>query len=114
MHYKIVLFGVKDTTEQIVEYIENEIGHIDLIVTIHPEVLNKNHVSGYKGLTFFREKYGIEIFQTKNYSLNDKETEAFFENNTFELGISMGWQILIPRQVLNKFSTGVFGFHGSC
>ena len=114
MHYKVVLFGVKDTSETIIEFIQNTICPIDLIVTIHPSVLEKNEVSGYKGLTYFQEKYGIEVLQVKSYSLADEETKDFFENNTFDIGISMGWQRLIPANVLARFTYGVFGFHGSC
>ncbi len=114
MDYELAIFGVKDTTEEIVEYIHNQIRKIDVIVTIHPDVLKGNHVAGFKGLKIFEEKYGIRVFEARSYSLNDKETLQFFEENNFTIGISMGWQRLIPGQVLNAFSKGVFGFHGSC
>lgn len=114
MKYNIVIFGVKDTTEKIVEYIQNNIGKVDLIVTIHESVLGGNQVSGYKGLGFLTEKYGIKVFETKSYGLNDEETKAFFSENEFSIGISMGWQRLIPEHILNAFQEGVFGFHGSC
>ena len=34
--------------------------------------------------------------------------------SAIELGISMGWQRLLPGFVLSRFSEGVFGFHGNC
>ena len=114
MNYKLAIFGVKDTTEEIVEFIHNKIRKIDVIITIHPDVLKGNHVAGFKGLKIFEEKYGIRVFEARSYSLNDEETVAFFKENNFDIGISMGWQRLIPGQVLNAFSKGVFGFHGSC
>ncbi|MEG1848712.1 MAG: formyltransferase family protein [Lachnospiraceae bacterium] len=114
MNYKVTIFGVKDTTEEIVEYVHNHICPVDLIVTIHPDVLSGNQVSGYTGLTYFHDKYGIEIYQTHSYGLKDDKTEAFFTDNTFEIGISMGWQRLIPEDILQSFSHGIFGFHGSC
>ncbi len=114
MKYNIVIFGVKDTTEEIVEYIQSNIGKVDLIVTIHESVLGGNQVSGYKGLGFLTEKYGIKVFETRSYGLQDEETKDFFSENEFGIGISMGWQRLIPEHVLNAFQEGVFGFHGSC
>ncbi len=114
MRYDIVIFGVKDTTEEIVEYIQKKIGQVDLVVTIHESVLGGNQVSGYKGLGFLTEKYGIKVFETRSYGLQDEETTDFFSNNEFGIGISMGWQRLIPEHVLNAFQEGVFGFHGSC
>ena len=49
MHYKVVVFGVKDTSENIVSFIQEEICPVDLVITISPEVTKKNQVSGYKG-----------------------------------------------------------------
>lgn len=114
MHYNIVLFGVKDTTEEIVKYIENNVAKIDLIVTIDSNVSNNNHISGYKGLSYLSDEYGIGIYESKSYNLKDDETKHFFANNTFDIGISMGWQRLIPAEVLNVFKYGIYGFHGSC
>ena len=60
------------------------------------------------------DKYGIPVYETHSYGLKDEETTKFFAENTFELGISMGWQRLLPGFVLSRFSEGVFGFHGNC
>ncbi len=114
MHYKVVIFGVKDTSAEIVEYVQNKLCRVDLVVTIHPDVLAKNQVSGYKGLSYLTERYGIAVYEAHSYGLKDADTVRFFAENTFELGISMGWQRLLPACVLERFSQGVFGFHGNC
>ncbi len=114
MHYKMVIFGVKDTSAEIVEYVQNKLCQVDLVVTIHPEVLKKNQVSGYKGLSYLTERYKTTVYEARSYGLKDADTVRFFEENTFELGISMGWQRLLPAYVLERFSQGVFGFHGNC
>lgn len=114
MHYKVVIFGVKDTTAEIVSYVHKNLCPVDLVVTIHPQVLSGNQVSGYQGLSYLTEDYGIPVFETHSYGLKDEETSRFFAENSFELGISMGWQRLIPAAVLERFSVGVFGFHGNC
>lgn len=114
MKYRVVVFGVKDTTAEIVSWIQEKAGRVDLVVTIHPDVLAGNQVSGYQGLGYLTEKYGIPVYETHSYGLKDEETIRFFTENEFELGISMGWQRLIPPEVLERFSQGIFGFHGSC
>lgn len=114
MHYRVVVFGVKDTTERIVEFIQENICPVDLVVTISREVLSKNQVSGFQGLSSLTEKYGIQVREVDSYSLKDETTRDFFLENTFEIGISMGWQRLIPAMVLECFQHGVFGFHGNC
>ncbi|MBE5822942.1 MAG: hypothetical protein E7308_02610 [Butyrivibrio sp.] len=114
MHYNVVVFGVKDTSENIIEFIQSEICKVDLVITIAPKVLEHNQVSGFKGLNFLTDKFGIPVFEADSYFLNDEKTTEFMNNNTFGIGIVMGWQRLIPKEVLDKFDPGIFGFHGNC
>ncbi len=114
MKYKVVVFGVKDTSENIVEFIHHNICPVDLVITIHKDVLGKNQVSGFKGLSVLTEKYQIPVFEAESYFLTDEKTRGFMAGNEFEIAISMGWQRLIPAYVLEKFEYGVYGFHGNC
>ena len=114
MKYKVVVFGVKDTSENIVEFIHKNICPVELVITISKEVLNKNQVSGFKGLSVLTERYGIPVFEADSYFLTDEKTKKFMEENEFEIAVSMGWQRLIPKYVLDRFSYGVYGFHGNC
>lgn len=114
MKYKVVVFGVKDTSENIVEFIHKKICPVELVITISKEVLNKNQVSGFKGLSVLTERYGIPVFEADSYFLTDEKTKKFMEENEFEIAISMGWQRLIPKYVLDRFAYGVYGFHGNC
>ena len=113
MKYKVVVFGVKDTSENIVTFIQEQICPVDLVITISPEVTKKNQVSGYKGLSFLTEKYGIPVHEADSYFLTDEKTQKFMQENEFDIGISMGWQRLMPKSVLGCFKYGVFGFHGN-
>lgn len=114
MQYKVVVFGVKDTSENIVEFIQEQICPVDLVITISPEVTKKNQVSGYKGLSVLTEKYGIPVHEADSYFLTDDKTQKFINENEFDIGISMGWQRLIPKSVLDRFKYGIYGFHGNC
>lgn len=114
MKYKVVVFGVKDTSENIVTFIQENICPVDLVVTISPEVTKKNQVSGYKGLSVLTEKYGIPVHEADSYFLTDEKTQSFLAENEFDIGISMGWQRLIPKSVLDRFQYGIYGFHGNC
>lgn len=96
MKYKVVVFGVKDTSENIVSFIQETICPVDLVITISPEVTKKNQVSGYKGLSVLTEKYGIPVHEADSYFLTDEKTQGFLDENEFDIGISMGWQRLIP------------------
>ena len=114
MRYRVVVFGVKDTSENIVSYIQEKICKVDLVITISAEVTKKNQVSGYKGLSVLTKEYGIPVHEADSYFLIDEKTQKFLKENEFEIGISMGWQRLIPASVLDKFQYGIYGFHGNC
>lgn len=114
MRYRVVVFGVKDTSENIVSFIQEKICPVDLVITISPEVTKKNQVAGYKGLAVLTEKYGIPVHEADSYFLTDEKTQQFLRENTFDIGISMGWQRLIPPSVLEHFQWGIYGFHGNC
>ena len=113
MKYEVVVFGVKDTSENIVSFIQENICPVDLVITISPEVTKKNQVSGYKGLSILTEKYGIPVHEADSYFLTDEKTQKFLSENEFDIGISMGWQRLIPPSVLDCFNFGIYGFHGN-
>lgn len=114
MKYRVVVFGVKDTSENIVSFIQEQICPVDLVITISPEVTKKNQVSGYKGLSVLTQKYGIPVHEADSYFLTDEKTQKFMRENEFDIGISMGWQRLIPSSVLDAFRCGIYGFHGNC
>ncbi len=114
MHYKVVVFGVKDTSENIIDFIQRDICQVDLVITIAGKVLEHNQVSGYKGLSHLTDIYGMPVFEADSYFLNDDRTRQFISENTFDIGIVMGWQRLIPKEVLDAFRVGIFGFHGNC
>ena len=59
----------------------------------------------------FIKTNNIECYSVGDYSL--KTCQDFFNNNEFEMGISYGWQRLIPQYILDRFETGVFGTHAS-
>ncbi len=113
MKYKVVVFGVKDTSENIINFIQEQICPVDLVITISPEVTKKNQISGYKGLSFLTDKYGIPVHEADSYFLTDDKTQAFMRENEFDIGICMGWQRLIPKSVLDCFKYGIYGFHGN-
>ena len=43
-----------------------------------------------------------------------RQNSNIIGENTFDLGIVMGWQRLIPKEVLDAFNSGIYGFHGNC
>lgn len=86
MHYRVVIFGVKDTTAEIVRFVQEKLCPVDLVVTIHPDVLSGNQVSGYEGLSWLEDKYGIPVYETHSYGLKDEETTKIFRGKYLRAG----------------------------
>ena len=76
-HYSVTVFGVKDTSENIIEFIRRELCPVDLVVTIAPKVLEHNEVSGFKGLSVLRLQ-GINgpVFLS-GAAVHDREGKGF-------------------------------------
>ena len=109
---KITLFGCKDTTLYLSNFLKELDVKIDLI-TIAPETAKTNEVAGYLDLTLHKELFQ-SIYQVSSYSLKNKSDVDFLRaKNINSLGLCVGWQRLIPNLVLDLFTVGVFGMHGS-
>lgn len=114
MNYDVCVIGTKDTTISLVQYLKDNVTKVDCIITIDSTTVDVSKISGYSSISDFAKKNKITLFEAKDYSLKDQRTMDFFKNNSFGIGICMGWQRLIPLEVLQCFKAGIFGFHGSC
>lgn len=108
----ICVFGCKSTTLHFLTYLEHK-NYPYILVTIDPEMGERQKVADYTNLKRAKDISPQHIHIAQKYSLKSDEDINFFEKNAFDVGFSIGWQRLIPGEILNKFSTGVFGMHGS-
>lgn len=113
MHYELVIFGVKDSSADMIGFVHEQLTPVSLVVTISSAVEKRNQIAGFMGLSGLCNKMDIPLYEADSYKLDDEKTKRFFSDNSFDLGIVMGWQRLIPLPVLNAFQAGVFGFHGN-
>ena len=111
MKKPIVIFGCRHNTLDFIKSIDKSKFDIKLIVSISPSVAKKNNVSGYCNLKKIRDIRSKIIFSNK-YNLRNNLIE-FFAKNKHYLGFSIGWQRIIPNQILNSFSKGIFGMHSA-
>jgi len=110
-YMKIVLFGCKDTTLHISRIFRDKGVKINLI-TISPEKAEEQKVAGFEELTKYRNLFE-SIYVAKRYDLKNIDDLEFLKNLNVEVGFSIGWQRLIPSEILDLFQCGVFGMHGS-
>jgi len=108
----IAIFGCKSTTQFLIENLIDQI-KIEYLVTIDEVMALKNEVADFKNLESLSKKYGIKKYNAVSYSLKSEDDYKFFTENKIDLAFVVGWQRLIPELILNTFSIGAFGMHGS-
>lgn len=61
MHYRVVIFGVKDTTAEIVRFVQEKLCPVDLVVTIHPDVLSAIRCPAMRDFPGWRTSTGFRF-----------------------------------------------------
>lgn len=108
----IAFFGCKATTRFLLENLQLPFP-IQHLITIDPAKGEKFQVADYCDLQEFAESKGMSVYQARYYSLKHEEDLSFIKGLKIDLAFVMGWQRLIPGEVLASMSVGAFGMHGS-
>lgn len=107
---KIAVFGCKQTTKFILDALGDNIP-IALLVTVDPLLAEKNEVADYYDLSGYSNV--SEVYTAKSYSLKSEIDITTINSYNIDIAFVIGWQRLVPEAILDKFSIGAFGMHGS-
>lgn len=108
---ELILFGCKDTTLHVLRWANNTGISVHLI-TLSPEKAVEQKVAGYEDLSKYPNLYS-SIYQANRYDLKNGLDTEYINNLGCRIGLCMGWQRLIPKNVLDMLPLGVYGMHGS-
>ena len=108
---KIAFFGCKSTTRFLVKSIVSKY-KISNIITVSPEKNKKIIIPDYYDL---KKEFGdsIDVYQVNRYDLKDKSDIQKIKDFKIDIAFCIGWQRLIPAEILSSVSVGIFGMHGS-
>ena len=109
---KIAVFGSKNTTRYLLNSLIEKLD-ISLIVTVSPELNEIHNIPDYTDLSDFSKSHGITLYQCKNYTLKNEDDKNFINSKKLDIAFVIGWQRLIPKQILSNARIGFFGMHGS-
>lgn len=113
---KICIFGNRENTLSLIKVISRTFPRsvIDL-VTLHPKNGSVTMISGfYNNLKQHAAPYISECLTINDYKLREPDFLEVVSKKQYDLGLSMGWQRIIPENILEKFQHGIYGWHGSC
>ena len=108
----VAIFGCKYTTRFLIESL-SEKTKIDYLITIDEEKGKKFDVADYCDLTETADKYDIDVYKSKTYSLKRKEDIDYIKSLNIDIAFVVGWQRIVPGEILDSMSIGSFGMHGS-
>jgi len=109
---RVAVFGCKQTTAFMIDALREHI-EIHVVVTIAQDLAAKNEVADYVDLTSFLAERGIPAYVAKSYGLKDAVDRETIRSLKIDVAFVIGWQRLIPPEILAEFSIGAFGMHGS-
>ncbi len=106
------MFGCKATTLFLLDNL-NIPYRISHLITIPPEAGVKHDVADYLDLKEAAEARGIEVYLARYYSLKHEADLAHVNSLKMDIAFVMGWQRLVPAEILTGLQIGAFGMHGS-
>ncbi|MBL7774755.1 MAG: hypothetical protein JNK89_02065 [Saprospiraceae bacterium] len=109
---RIAVFGCKATTLFLLDHLDIPYP-VRYLITIAPEAGQKHDVADYLDLKAEAERRGLQVYQARYYSLKHPDDLAYINGLGLDLAFVMGWQRLIPAEILSGLSIGAFGMHGS-
>jgi methionyl-tRNA formyltransferase len=109
----IVVFGCKSTTLFLLRALSASGIQISHLITISAEAGLKNEVADYYDLRAEAGQMGIQVYIAQKYSLKDESDRSFINGLGIDIAFVIGWQRLIPAEILSGMAVGAFGMHGS-
>jgi UDP-4-amino-4-deoxy-L-arabinose formyltransferase/UDP-glucuronic acid dehydrogenase (UDP-4-keto-hexauronic acid decarboxylating) len=83
------------------------------VVTIDPARGDDHAVSGYEDLGECGADAGIERYYPERYDMDSERDRQHFRELSADVLVVNGWQRLVPEPILETFTHGGLGIHGS-
>jgi methionyl-tRNA formyltransferase len=112
---RTALLGCKGTTLDLLLAAAPAGIKIDQVITLPEDIAEKNKVAFYQGpaLREYCKKNNIPCHTVNTYHLKDTADMAFFGSAGIDLLIVIGWERLVPAEILKKLGRFACGMHGS-
>jgi methionyl-tRNA formyltransferase len=111
---KIALLGCKGTTLDLLNSLTGTVS-FDTVITLPEDLAVKNKVAFYRAndIRQFCAQKNINCHFVKSYSLKNESDMEFFSKSNFDLMFVIGWERLIPSDILKSLNKYACGMHGS-
>lgn len=112
---KIGLLGCKGTTLDLLDALRAAGVTMNWVITLSDALGESQRVAFFEAANVraYCKAAGIPVHTTRSYNLRDEEDKAFFKTAGLDLLLVIGWERLVPDDILKGLSRGAFGMHGS-
>lgn len=110
--HDIVYASCTEGGYEVVRNLVREGVEIAELVTLTEEQAATHDVAGYQSFDALADEHDAPVYHPETYSMTEADTDHF-ESLDADLLIVNGWQRLIPEPVLETFTRGALGVHGS-
>lgn len=109
---RVVYAGCTDAGFDLFRYVHEELVAVDEIVSLTPEQGDRYDIGSYYDYSEYADEHDVPIYYPETYSMDERDTDHF---TTLDADVLLvhGWQRLIPGDVLETFTHGALGLHGS-
>lgn len=112
---RIGFIGCRVTTEDVMRKVLGMGYEISYLITVSStDASERYHISGYMDLETFAKENSVPTYHVHDYALksSSQDIEQIASMN-LDLLIVLGWQRIIPVEVLELLSIGAIGMHGA-
>ena len=109
---KIAVFGCKTTTKFTIECLSAQF-KISHLITISPDLADKHQVADYCELTKFADSLDINVYVAQTYNLKGEADVEAIDSMKLDLAFVIGWQRLIPENILSNIWEEALFFRGT-
>jgi len=113
---KVAILGSKGTTLDLIAGLHGSAAWpISAVITLNGASAARNQVAFFRGadIAAYCGDAGIRCHEARSYGLSDAADRGFFETERFDLLCVLGWERLVPEDVLRTLGKFACGMHGS-
>jgi UDP-4-amino-4-deoxy-L-arabinose formyltransferase/UDP-glucuronic acid dehydrogenase (UDP-4-keto-hexauronic acid decarboxylating) len=112
---KLAILGCKGTTQDLIHGLEEGGVRIDLVITLPDRVARRNRVAFFRGpeIQALCEERSIPLRVVQSYPLAEDADRELFRREAIDLLLVIGWERLLPGDILATLGRFACGMHGS-
>ncbi len=111
---KIIVIGCLEETLDTLRYLYSLNVKIDYLITLSKENANKTGISNWVDLLPFSKENQMPLLYVTQYNMKNELDYDLIKKLDPDVVYVIGWQRLIPTNIIDLAKLGFIGFHGSC